>query len=193
MVAVALTLCIHGYGPSIAYASDPPEIVKSVCSTCHGIDGNSADPAYPKIAGMHEEYLTRQLSIFSLGERQNDQMTEIVAKLSPKDFAGLASYFSRQRSSPGKVGAAELAEKGRKIFEDGNVETGIPACAGCHQLDGKGNGRFPRLAGQHQTYVVKQLNEYRSGRRNTDPLMSTVGQRLTPEEIRAVAEFVAGL
>ena len=83
--------------------------------------------------------------------------------------------------------------KGRALFEDGNTDTGLPACAGCHQSDGKGNARFPRLAGQHQAYTLKQLADYKSGRRATDPLMTTVGKRLSAEEAKALAEYIAGL
>ena len=87
----------------------------------------------------------------------------------------------------------QLAAKGRALFEDGNTDTGLPACAGCHQSDGKGNARFPRLAGQHQAYTLKQLADYKSGRRATDPLMTTVGKRLSAEEAKALAEYIAGL
>ena len=81
----------------------------------------------------------------------------------------------------------------RQLFEDGNTDSGVPACAGCHQSDGQGNARFPRLAGQHQAYVLKQLADYKSGRRATDPLMTTVGKRLSIDEARALAEYIAGL
>ena len=86
-----------------------------------------------------------------------------------------------------------IATKGKAIYDDGNTDSGVPACAGCHQPDGRGNARFPRLAGQHQAYVLKQLGEYKSGRRATDPLMTTVGKRLSADEAAALAEYIAGL
>lgn len=169
------------------------DTVAKVCAACHGIDGNSVDPTVPKLAGMDQEYLMRQLKAFVAGKRRNEIMDGIVAGLDPAEFSTLAAYYGKLKPQPGKVADAKLAEAGRKIFEDGNTESGVPACAGCHQPDGLGNARFPRLAGQHQTYVLKQLGDYKSGRRATDPLMTTVGKRLTDEEAKALAEYIAGL
>jgi len=179
--------------PLASLATDGGEIARTVCGACHGVDGNSADPAHPKLAGMDAEYLMRQLKAFADGKRRDEAMAGVIATLNPADFAGLASYYGTQRPAPGKVRDAALAAKGRALFEDGNTDSAVPACAGCHQPDGKGNARFPRLAGQHQAYVLKQLADYRSGRRATDPLMTTVGKRLTEEEARALAEYIAGL
>lgn len=176
-----------------AAAAEPAQIAATVCTACHGIDGNSSDPAYPKLAGMDQEYLLRQLKAFAAGKRRDDTMTGIVAALDPGDFAGLAGYYGQMKPLPGKVRDAALAATGKTIYDDGNTDSGVPACAGCHQPNGKGNARFPRLAGQHQAYVLKQLTEYKSGRRATDPLMTTVGKRLTAEEAGALAEYIAGL
>lgn len=169
------------------------EIARTVCAACHGSDGNSSDPQYPKLAGMDQEYLLRQLKAFASGKRRDETMVGILAGIEAKDYAALAAYFSKQTPAPGKVRDARLAALGKTLYEDGNTESGVPACAGCHQSDGKGNARFPRLAGQHQAYTLKQLADYKSGRRATDPLMTTVGQRLTNEEAKALAEYIAGL
>lgn len=169
------------------------DTIARVCAGCHGIDGNSIDPAVPKLAGMDQEYLLRQLKGFASGQRRNEIMAGIVANLDPAEFATLAAYYGKQQPTPGKTVDAKLAETGRRIYEDGNTDSGVPACAGCHQSDGGGNARFPRLAGQHQTYVLKQLGDYKSGRRATDRLMVTVGQRLTSDEMKALAEYIAGL
>lgn len=176
-----------------ASAADPAQIAATVCAACHGVDGNSTDPAYPKLAGMDQEYLLRQLKAFAAGTRRDDTMPGIVAALDPGDFAGLAGYYGQKKPLPGKIQDAALAATGKAIYDDGNTESGVPACAGCHQPSGKGNARFPRLAGQHQAYVLKQLAAYKSGRRATDPLMTTVGKRLTADEARALAEYIAGL
>ena len=178
---------------SACWAGDGEQTVKTVCAACHGADGNSVDPTVPKLAGMDQEYLMRQLKAFASGKRRNEIMDGIVANLDPAEFSTLAAYYGKLKPQPGKVVDTQLAEAGRKIFEDGNTESGVPACAGCHQPDGLGNARFPRLAGQHQTYVLKQLGDYKSGRRATDPLMTTVGKRLTSDEARALAEYIAGL
>jgi cytochrome c553 len=185
-------LCL-GAIAHVTLAAEPAQVAATVCAACHGIDGNSTDPAYPKLAGMDQEVLLRQLKAFAGGKRRDDTMTGIVDNLDPADFAGLASYYSKKKPLPGKVLDPQLAAKGRTIYDDGNTDSGVPACAGCHQPDGRGNARFPRLAGQHQSYVLKQLADYKSGRRATDPLMTTVGKRLTADEAQALAEYIAGL
>lgn len=187
LVGIPLSLSI------CAFAADAQETVKTVCAACHGVDGNSTDPRYPKLAGMDQEYLMRQLKAFVEGKRRDENMSAIITTLDPGDFATLAAYYGKQKPLPGKVQDAQLAAKGKVLYEDGNTDSGVPACAGCHQPDGKGNARFPRLAGQHQTYVLKQLADYKSGRRATDPLMTTIGKRLAADEIKALAEYIAGL
>ena len=179
--------------PASLRAADAQETVKTVCAACHGVDGNSTEPANPKLAGMDQEYLMRQLKAFAAGTRRDDAMSAIIATVDTSDFAKLAAYYGPQKPAPGKVLDAQLAAKGRTLYEDGNTDSGVPACAGCHQSDGKGNARFPRLAGQHQAYTLKQLADYKSGRRATDPLMTTVGKRLTTDESKALAEYIAGL
>jgi len=168
-------------------------IAKTVCAACHGVDGNSAEPQNPKLAGMNQEYILRQLRAFVSGKRRDDTMSGILATVDPGMFAELASYYGKQQPAPGKVQDPQLAKRGRALYEDGNTDTGVPACAGCHQPDGAGNARFPRVAGQHQAYALKQLRDYKSGRRATDPLMTTVGKRLTDEEMKALVEYMAGL
>lgn len=179
--------------PLVALAADAQETVKTVCAACHGADGNSTDPQYPKLAGMDQEYLMRQLKAFAAGKRRDDTMAGIIAGIDPADFSTLAAYYGKRKPTPGKVQDPQLAAKGKTVYDDGNTDSGVPACAGCHQPDGKGNARFPRLAGQHQAYVLKQLADYKSGRRATDPLMTTVGKRLTTDEAQALAEYIAGL
>ncbi|MDO8960367.1 MAG: c-type cytochrome [Rhodocyclaceae bacterium] len=174
-------------------AADAQQIAATLCAACHGPDGNSTDPAYPKIAGLDRDYLAKQLRYFASGQRRNDIMAGIVATIGEADFLPLAAYFSSQQPLPGKVRNARLAEIGKQIYEDGNTETGVPACAGCHQSNGSGNARFPRLAGQHQAYTLQQLAEYKSGRRAADRLMVSVGQRLSADEMKALAEYIAGL
>lgn len=176
-----------------ALAADPADTAKKVCAACHGEDGNSADPAHPRLAGMDAEYILRQLRAFAAGKRRDEAMAGVMATLDADQFAGLAAYYGAKKPVKGAVKDPALAAKGRALYDDGNTDSGVPACAGCHQPDGKGNARFPRLAGQHQAYVLKQLADYKSGRRATDPLMTTVGKRLTEDEMKAVAEYVAGL
>lgn len=188
-----LLLSLGLFLPTPLFATDVKEIIKTVCAACHGMDGNSTEPANPKLAGMDQEYLLRQLNAFAAGKRHDDTMSGIITTIDSADFTTLAGYFGTQKPAPGQVKNPDLAVKGKLLYLDGNTESGVPACAGCHQPNGYGNARFPRLAGQHQTYVLKQLFDYKSGRRATDPLMTTIGKRLTEDEIKAVAEYVAGL
>lgn len=176
-----------------AHADDVRKLASTVCAACHGADGNSTDTQYPKLAGMDQEYLMRQLRAFASGKRREEAMTAVLANVDPAMFSGLAAYFGSLVATPGKVADVQLAAQGKPLYEDGNTDSGVPACAGCHQPDGKGNARFPRLAGQHQAYVLKQLADYKSGRRATDALMTTVGKRLTASEAKALAEYIAGL
>lgn len=135
----------------------------------------------------------RQMNAFAAGKRRDEIMSGIIVSIDPSDYSTLAAHYGNMKPAPGKVGDAQLAVRGKAIYDDGNTESGVPACAGCHQPDGRGNARFPRLAGQHQPYVLKQLAEYKSGRRATDPLMTAVGKRLTVDEAKALAEYIAGL
>lgn len=122
-------------------------------------------------------------------------MAPIVADLKRSDVTPLATYYSLQKPASGNVADAALAERGRTIYVDGNLETGVPACMGCHQEDGSGNPRNPRLAGQHQSYLIDQLRQFRDGTRSNDRarVMRTIASRLDDAEARAVAEYIAGL
>jgi len=192
-LSLVFLLCLSAPLAGAAHAADPEEIARTVCAACHGVDGNSADPKIPKLAGMDQEYLLRQLRAFASGKRRDEAMSGIIAGIDQKLFARLAAYYGKQQPLPGKVSDPQLAARGKVLYEDGNTESGVPACAGCHQPDGKGNARFPRVAGQHQAYSLKQLMDYKSGRRATDPLMTTVAKRLKDDEIKALVEYMAGL
>lgn len=172
-----------------------PPTVQQVCVACHGLDGDSADPERPRLAGLDSEYLLRQLRAYASGKRRDETMSSIVSALDPGEFALLAAYYGAQPPLSGRAeaGDPELVRRGQAIYDDGNTDSGVPACAGCHQADGRGNARFPRLAGQHAAYVQRQLLAYKSGRRATDPLMTTVGRRLRNDEIEAVAAYVAAM
>lgn len=167
-----------------------------VCAACHGIDGNSSNPIWPKLAGQHEEYIVKQLMDFKAGNRENPQMAPMVANLSEQDIYDLAAYFSSQKPQWGKTDPAEL-ELGQKIYRAGNMEAGVPACMACHGPTGRGNpaAKFPSLSGQHAEYTGAQLNAFRSKNRSNDinAVMRTIVGRMTHEEIKAVAQYIQGL
>jgi cytochrome c553 len=179
-------------------AGDEPrirDIVEKVCAACHGVDGNSTVPAFPKLAGRHPEYIAFELREFRSGRRRSDVMAPVVAALDPADFAAIGAYFGARKPVPGAVGDPRAAEAGRKLYAEGNEASGVPACGGCHEEDASGGKRFPRLAGQHREYLVDQMEKFRSGARGGPAAspMRAIARRMTDEEIRAVSEFLAGL
>jgi cytochrome c553 len=178
-----------------ALADDVATLVTTVCNACHMPDGNSVVPMFPKLAGQQAEYLEKQLADYITGKRPNDVMAPVIAQIKPGDIKGLAAFYAGQKPAPGTVNDAALAEAGRKLYEDGNEESGVPACVGCHQPAGEGNPRYPRLAGQHQAYTSLEMQDFKTGVRANDKgkVMRAVADRMTEAEIYAVAEYLAGL
>lgn len=179
----------------VARAGDVQQLVTTVCAACHAADGNSVVPTFPKLAGLQPEYLSKQLKDYLSGKRKNEVMAPALESIKDDDVPGLAAHFARQTPAPGKVEDAALAAAGKKLYEDGNVDTGVPACGGCHQPKGEGNARFPRVAGQHQAYTLQQMADFKSGARANDKgkVMRAVAERMTEQEMKAVSEYLAGL
>lgn len=171
----------------------------AVCAACHGIDGNSTVAQWPKIAGQHEAYLARHITLIRDGQRPVPEMAGIVAGLSDQDIADLAAYFAGQ--APGAAVADEsLAGAGEAIYRAGNADTGVPACMACHGPAGEGNplAGYPALAGQQAAYTAKMLNQYKAGVQwgeddANSVVMSGVAAALSADEITAVASYVQGL
>lgn len=178
-----------------AVADDVEELVGAVCQSCHMIDGNSVVPLFPKLAGQQAHYLESRLEAWRDGRRPIPVMDPIRDRVRSRDVEALADYFASKTTAPGVVGNPSLAAEGRLLYLDGNEETGVPACEACHQWDGEGNELYPRLAGQHQAYTIKALQDYRSGARKSDrrEIMNKIAGRMTDHEIEAVAEHIAGL
>ncbi|MFI4938266.1 MAG: c-type cytochrome [Candidatus Berkiellales bacterium] len=169
------------------------------CATCHGPDGNSAAPNWPKLAGQYSNYLAKQLKEYRLGEkglRNNPVMAAQVANLSDQDIADLSAYYASLKQTSGKA-KQQYVELGQRIYRGGNLETGVTACAACHGPAGEGNqaANFPRLAGQNAQYIVDQLRNFREGKRKNSPsdMMSSIGHRMSDEEIEAVSSYIEGL
>lgn len=178
-----------------------PGIAAQVCAACHAADGNSIAPANPKIAGQFPEYLEKQLRDFKAqggkkAARESAVMAGMVANLSDADMKGLAAHYSQQKLKPAAAADKDLAALGQKVWRGGNNASGVPACAGCHGPAGAGlPGQYPRLAGQYAEYVAAQLKAFKEGGRANDPnaAMRGVAAKMTEREIRAVAEYAAGL
>lgn len=170
----------------------------AVCGACHGIDGNSADPQYPKLAGQHESYIARQLTSFKGGKRQNPIMLGMATPLSEQDMHDIGAYFATKQSRPGVADEA-LVELGQKLYREGDVERGIPACMACHLTDGRGNpgAIYPQLAGQHAQYVEATLKSWHDGTVWGDDahaqIMPAIAKKLEAKDITALASYIEGL
>ncbi|RME35819.1 MAG: cytochrome c4 [Gammaproteobacteria bacterium] len=179
-------------------AADPQagKARSALCAACHGADGNSVNPVWPKLAGQHPRYLEKQLRDFRSGKRKNSNMSPMAAPLSDEDIANLAAWFSLQKRSPGAADPA-LVEQGARIYRGGIPERGVPACTGCHSPTGAGNPEagYPALSGQHAEYTRIQLEAFRKEERSNDPagIMRTIASTLKDREIRALASYVSGL
>jgi len=207
VLAFSASVALLWAGAAFAQDSAKPDpakgqkIVNQVCAACHASDGNSVAPANPKLAGQFSEYLYKQLSNFKAhdgkkAERESPIMAGMVANLSDADMKNLAAYFSEQKLKPDVARDKNLAAIGQKLYRGGNAATGVVACAGCHGPSGAGIPiQYPHIAGQYAEYVETQLKAFRSGARANDPagMMRGVAARMTDDEIKAVAQYVAGL
>jgi cytochrome c553 len=175
----------------------------AVCGACHGADGNSVSPIWPKLAGQNEAYITKQLKEFKKGmETQGRQgrfepsMAPMAAPLSDADIADLAAYFASQKVQYAGV-KPEYVALGQKLYRGGDASTGVPACTACHGPNGAGMGaaQFPAIAGQQVDYTIKQLKAFRASERDNDPngMMRGAAKHLSDEQITALANYLVGL
>ena len=206
-LALAAGMLVLSAAPAFAQTDAKPDLAKAqsiatqVCAACHAGDGNSTAPANPKIAGQFPEYLHKQLVDFKApagkkAARENPLMNGMVANLSDADMKSLAAYFAGQKLKPAAASDKQLAALGEKLWRGGNLATGVPACGGCHGPAGAGiPAQYPRLAGPYAEYIASQLKAFRDSARANDPngMMRGVAARLSEREIRAVAEYAAGL
>lgn len=168
----------------------------ATCAACHGADGNSVNPEWPKLAGQHPSYILKQLMNFKHDERVNPSMSPMAKPLSDQDMADLATYYSSQVAKAGEADKSKVA-LGEQIYKGGNNATGVAACAACHGPNGAGNpaANFPTINGQHAAYTKNQLYAFRKGERANDAgkMMRNIAAGMTDAEIEAVAEYIAGL
>ena len=161
---------------------------------CHAADGNSTTPANPKLAQQHPEYLVKQLQEFKSGKRASPIMQGFASQLSDSDMKNIAYWIAAQKSKPGFAKDKELVALGERIYRGGVAERQVAACAGCHSPNGAGvPSQFPRISGQHADYTAAQLVAFREGARKNSLMMSQVAAKLNDREIKAVADYIAGL
>jgi len=164
------------------------------CASCHNADGNSAIPANPKLAQQHPEYILKQLQDFKSGKRKSAIMKPLASALSDEDMRNIAWFVGAKKIKTGFSKEKDLVSLGEKIYRGGIGDRQIPACAGCHSPNGAGiPAQYPRLGGQHADYVVQQLTQFRDGVRLNAAQMNGVAAKLNDREIKAVADYIAGL
>ena len=201
LVSLLLTLGVTGIaqaaGTALVGDAAAGQAKTAVCGACHGPDGNSMAPNFPKLAGQGDRYLLKQLHEIKDGKRQVLEMTGLLANRNDQDLADIAAYYSSQKNS---VGAADpaLVAQGEALFRGGNLEKGMPACTGCHSPDGQGNAAagFPHLGGQHASYIEKQLTDFREGDRTNDGdsmIMRGIAAKMSNKDIKALASYIQGL
>jgi cytochrome c553 len=176
-------------------------IASQVCAACHGADGNSTSPANPKLAQQHAEYLVKQLQNFKAkpdakeAERANAVMAGFAAGLSEDDMRNVSAFYAKQTKKLGAArGTKESVALGERLYRAGVADKGLPACAGCHGPTGSGiPAQYPRLGGQWAEYTAAQLTAFRDGGRKNNVQMSQIAAKMTDKEIKAVADYIAGL
>ena len=206
MKKIGLLVCLFlGFNASaVAQGNVENGKAKSVtCAACHGVDGNSAIPMNPKLAGQHAKYLVKQLTEFKWASqtggkegRNNAIMNGMAAMLSEQDMLDLSAYFSSQEATPGET-SEDNVKQGNKLYVGGDLERGITACIACHGPKGNGGSLsgFPDISGQHSTYIATQLKSFRSGERHNsmNGMMADMAKRLTDDDIEVISSYVAGL
>jgi cytochrome c553 len=186
--------------PAAAPADAKPDLAQgqakftAMCAACHGADGNSGVPVNPKLAYQHPQYLVKQLQEFKSGKRSSPIMQGFASQLSDADMSNIAYWVGSQKAKPGFAKDKELVALGERIYRGGIADRQVAACAGCHSPNGAGvPAQFPRVSGQHADYTTAQLLAFRDGVRKNSLQMSQVAAKLSDREIKAVADYVAGL
>jgi cytochrome c553 len=201
-LAITIALLVTSGWQAAQAAGDPVagKEKASQCAACHGADGNSTNPEWPKLAGQHADYLIKQLWYFEAGERENATMKPMASVLDEQGRADVAAYYASQDTQIGAADASdpEFLVLGERIYRAGNPVSGVAPCMGCHGPNGAGNpaALYPALRGQHAKYIENQLHGFAEGKRvneNAKKMMQILASRMTNREIRAVANYIQGL
>lgn len=183
-----------GLASSQADEIDAGRLDRNLCAVCHGVGGHSTQPLFPRLAGQVPAYVKEQLTGFKDHTRSDkdaqDYMWGWAGLLSDAEIDAMAAYYAAQKPAPGEPGDLQMIAKGKAIFERGIPSQNVPACAACHGQNGEGVSPFPRLAGQHAAYLIKQLNVFKGPQRPAAVAMHQIVQTLSPEEIEAVAIYL---
>jgi cytochrome c553 len=195
LMALIVAAC-GGTGPESGSADSTVAGTVHVCSSCHGPDGRSISPTFPRLAGQQKDYIVAQLQAFRDKTRADPHaqtyMWGMAARLSDSSIDAIAAYYASQTPVAGEPSASPETAAGKKVYTEGIPSESVPACMSCHGEDGQGNGPIPRLAGQHQAYLARQLEAFASMARANE-VMHESSKDLTPEQISEVTAYLATL
>lgn len=205
LVSLLLTLGISGFAHAAGDAAAGEGKV-AICGACHGADGNSMAPNFPKLAGQGQKYLLKQLQDIKAGTaagadptvgRKVPEMTGMLDGLTDQDLEDISAFYASQKMSVGAADAA-LVARGEALYRGGKLAEGMPACTGCHSPTGSGNdgAKYPQLGGQHAAYTAKQLTDFREGDRYNDGesmIMRSIAAKLSNKDIEALSSYIQGL
>ncbi len=180
------------------------QIAEQVCAACHAADGNSGIAMYPKLSAQHADFIFRETKAIKEGKRTTGSsaaMAPMVQNLSDDDIRNVAAYYAKQNPKPGESHPKQQPELGKKIYQSGIPDKRVPACMSCHSPNGAGTPgggtaitAFPRIGGQHGSYVADQLKAYAAGQRTSaNAMMETIAKRMNEEEMKAVGNYIQGL
>lgn len=199
-LAATLALSAPARAAEPAQSAFKPDLAKGqaiatqVCGACHTHDGTRGAPANPIIAAQHPEYLVKQLVEFKAGKRKSAVMAGFAGTLSEDDMRHVSAYYGSKSAAGGAAKSKATIRLGERIWRGGIAEKAVPACAGCHGPTGAGiPAQYPRLAGQHADYAELQLLAFRSGARANNAQMTAIAAKMNDLEIKAVADYAAGL
>ena len=199
-LTLAALLAVPALAATPAAAPPKPDLAKGqalstqVCVACHATDGSRGSPANPILASQHPEYLVKQLQEFKSGKRNSPVMKGFASTLSNDDMKNVAAFYAATSAKPGFAKNKDGVKLGEKIYRGGIAEKSVAACAGCHSPNGAGiPAQYPRVGGQHADYTEAQLVAFRSGARGNSEPMRVIASRMSDVEIKAVADYLAGL
>lgn len=196
MKTVRALACLALLLPTASFANPERinEIITGNCALCHGLEGESASPVFPRLAAQHPEYMAKQLRDFRDGRRKGTTMNAMAAELKNDEVVALAGFYAKKKAAPHAPAEPDLAAVGKYVYEKGNKFTGVPSCASCHGAKAHGTAQLPRLAGQNAQYLETQLKEFNQRVRNNDnAVMHTIAAKLSELESVAVSEYMSSL
>ena len=197
LLATSAGVCIaatEGAAPARPDLAKGQATSTAICAACHTADGSRGSPANPILQGQHPEYLVKQLAEFKSGKRDNAVMKGFAGTLGEDDMRNVAAFYGSKQAKAGFAKNKDLVLLGEKIYRGGIADRSIPACAACHSPNGAGiPAQYPRLSGQHADYTEAQLVAFRSGARKNSAQMMDVAAKLNDREIKAIADYIAGL